>query len=213
MSHTLAPLAYNYAALEPYIDAQTMQLHHDKHHAAYVNNLNTALAHYPNLQGETVEALLTHLHDIPETIRSVVRNNAGGHFNHTLFWQSMSPNGGGRSTGDLAKAIVNRFGAFDAFQQQFVETGLKLFGSGWVWLVQTADRSLQIVTTPNQDSPITTNLIPLLGNDVWEHAYYLKYQNRRLDYLNAWWNVVNWTEIDRRFATVSHQPALLSSPK
>jgi Fe-Mn family superoxide dismutase len=199
MVHTLAPLPYDYAALEPHIDAQTMQLHHDKHHAAYVNNLNAALESYPELQRHPAEELLTKLDELPETIRATVRNNAGGHVNHTSFWKSMSPNSGGQPTGAIAKAIEETFGSFDTFKQRFNEAGSKHFGSGWVWLVLTPDNKLQIITTPNQDSPITIGLRPLLGNDVWEHAYYLKYQNRRPEYLNAWWNVVDWNEINRRF--------------
>lgn len=199
MAHVLAPLPYDYAALEPYIDTQTMQLHHDKHHAAYVNNLNAALEKYSDLQNHTVEELVRDLDRIPADIRQTVRNHAGGHMNHTLFWQILGPNQGGEPTGDIGAAIVQTFGSFETFKQQFNDAGVKLFGSGWVWLVQ--DQSgLQIVTTPNQDSPITTGQFPILGNDVWEHAYYLKYQNRRVEYLNAWWNLVNWGEVDRRFA-------------
>jgi Fe-Mn family superoxide dismutase len=198
MAHTLAPLPYDYAALEPHIDAQTMQIHHDKHHATYVNNLNNALEAHSELQNQSAEELLTHLNEIPETIRTTVRNNAGGHANHTLFWNSMGPNAGGQPTGALAEAINATFGDFETFKQQFNQAGAKQFGSGWVWLVLDANQ-LKIVTTPNQDSPVSNSLHPLLGNDVWEHAYYLKYQNRRPDYLNAWWNVVNWEEINRRF--------------
>lgn len=199
MTHTLAPLPYDYAALEPYIDAETMKLHHDKHHAAYVNNLNAALAQYPDLQTQPLQALVANLEQVPEAIRAVVRNNAGGHFNHSLFWESLTPNGSGQPTGAIAKAIDATFGSFAAFQQQFVEAGTKHFGSGWVWLVATPDRELRIVTTPNQDSPVTIGLTPLLGNDLWEHAYYLQYQNRRPDYLQAWWQIVNWNEVERRF--------------
>ncbi|MBF2027506.1 MAG: superoxide dismutase [Oscillatoriales cyanobacterium C42_A2020_001] len=207
MAHRLAPLPYDYAALEPFIDAQTMQLHHDKHHAAYVNNLNNALADYPDWQAHGVEDLVKNLEQVPEAIRAVVRNNAGGHLNHTMFWQSMAPSQTGEPTGAIAQAIANTFGSFDAFKQQFNEVGTKLFGSGWVWLVLTRDRTLRITTTPNQDSPLTQGETPLLGNDVWEHAYYLKYQNRRLEYLSAWWNVVNWDEVNRRFQ-VAHPNAL-----
>lgn len=201
MAHTLAPLPYDYAALEPYIDTQTMQLHHDKHHAAYVNNLNTALADYPDLQTKTVEELIRDLDAVPEAIRTAVRNNAGGHANHTMFWQIMGPNGGS-PTGAIADAIVSTFGDFDRFKQQFNQAGVKQFGSGWVWLVVNPEQKLEIVTTPNQDSPLTMGSQPILGNDVWEHAYYLKYQNRRPEYLDAWWNVVNWEEINRRFAAI-----------
>jgi superoxide dismutase, Fe-Mn family len=201
MAHTLAPLPYDYAALEPYIDAQTMQLHHDKHHAAYINNLNAALESYSELQSKSIEELVTSLDTLPEAIRTTVRNNAGGHYNHTLFWNLMTPNASGQPTGAIADAINSTFGDFDTFKQQFVTAGTKVFGSGWVWLVSSPDRQLQIITTPNQDTPIASGLHPLLGNDVWEHAYYLKYQNRRPEYLNAWWNVVNWEEVNRRFQT------------
>ncbi|MBF2009563.1 MAG: superoxide dismutase [Chlorogloeopsis fritschii C42_A2020_084] len=201
MAHTLAPLPYDYAALEPYIDAQTMQLHHDKHHAAYVNNLNAALEKYPDLTSKSVEELIINLEQIPAEIRTVVRNNAGGHFNHTLFWKSMSPNGSRTPTGAIAEAIEVTFGSFDNFKQQFNEAGMKQFGSGWVWLTFNHSGKVEIVTTPNQDSPLTSGLYPLLGNDVWEHAYYLKYQNRRKDYLDAWWNVVDWHEVNRRLET------------
>ncbi|MBF2050948.1 MAG: superoxide dismutase [Leptolyngbya sp. IPPAS B-1204] len=202
MAHNLAPLPYDYAALEPYIDAQTMQLHHDKHHAAYVNNLNTALANYSDLQAKSVEELVADLNAVPEAIRTAVRNNGGGHVNHTMFWQIMRPNGGGEPTGALGDAISSTFGDFDTFKQRFNEAGTKHFGSGWVWLVISPEQTLQITTTPNQDSPITTGAKPIFGNDVWEHAYYLKYQNRRPEYLDAWWNVLNWEEIERRFAAM-----------
>lgn len=202
MAHTLAPLPYDYAALEPYIDAQTMQLHHDKHHAAYVNNLNGALADYPELQSKSIESLVADLNSVPEAIRNVVRNNGGGHVNHTMFWEIMAPNTGGVPTGELAEAINDIFGDVDTFKQRFVEAGVKQFGSGWVWLVVNPEHKLQIISTPNQDSPITAGSQPILGNDVWEHAYYLKYQNRRPEYLNAWWNVVNWQEVNRRFTAI-----------
>jgi Fe-Mn family superoxide dismutase len=201
MAHTLAPLPYDYAALEPHIDAQTMQLHHDMHHATYVKNLNAALEQYSNLQSSSVEELVTNLNDIPDAIRTAVRNSGGGHANHTLFWTLMAPNGGGESTGAIANAITQTFGSFDAFKQEFNTAGTKVFGSGWVWLVMNQGQ-LQITTTPNQDSPLTVGQTPLLGNDVWEHAYYLKYQNRRPEYLTAWWNVVNWEEVNRRFEAV-----------
>lgn len=200
MAHELAPLPYDYAALEPYIDAQTMQLHHDKHHATYVNNLNAALEKHKDLQGKRVEELVQDLNQIPDDIRQVVRNNAGGHVNHTMFWQILAPNQGGEPTGEIGNAIAETFGDFDTFKQRFNEAGTKVFGSGWVWLVFDRDGKLAIATTPNQDSPITAGQFPILGNDVWEHAYYLKYQNRRAEYLNAWWNVVNWNEINQRFA-------------
>ncbi len=199
MTYELAPLPYDYDALEPYIDAQTMQLHHDKHHAAYVNNLNAALVKYPELQSKSVEGLLLSLDNLPEDIRTSARNNAGGHLNHTLFWQIMSSNGGGEPTGAIANAIQATFGTFEAFKQQFNDVGLKRFGSGWVWLVRNHEGTLEITNTPNQDSPILEGHYPLLGNDVWEHAYYLKYQNRRAEYLSAWWNVVNWEAVNNRF--------------
>ncbi|MCY7323985.1 MAG: superoxide dismutase [Phormidesmis sp. CAN_BIN36] len=200
MAHQLDSLPYSYDALEPYIDTQTMQLHHDKHHAAYVNNLNGALEKYPDLQNKQVEELVKTLDSIPEDIRATVRNNAGGHINHTMFWQIMKPSGGGEPTGDLARAIESTFGTFDTFKQQFNDAGVKRFGSGWVWLVKNSQGNLQITSTANQDSPLIEGYSPIFGNDVWEHAYYLKYQNRRPEYLNAWWNVINWDEINRRFA-------------
>ncbi len=199
MAHELPPLPYAYDALEPHIDSQTMQIHHDKHHAAYVNNLNTALEKYPDLQGKDAEDLIRNLDSVPEDIRTAVRNNGGGHVNHTMFWQIMGPNGSGQPTGALADAINDTFGSFDEFKKQFNDAGTKRFGSGWVWLVRTGDGKLQIVSTANQDNPLSEGHYPILGNDVWEHAYYLKYQNRRPDYLNAWWNVVNWEEVNRRF--------------
>jgi Fe-Mn family superoxide dismutase len=193
------PLPYAYDALAPYIDAQTMHLHHDKHHQTYVTNLNGAIEKHPELRNTTAEDLIRHLNRIPDDIRTIVRNNAGGHLNHSLFWESMAPNHGGIPTGEIASAINQTFGSFDTFKQQFSETGTKLFGSGWAWLVLTRNGRLQIISTPNQDSPLLQGYYPLLGNDVWEHAYYLTYQNRRADYLNAWWNVVNWDEVNKRF--------------
>ncbi|MBD2092737.1 superoxide dismutase [Microcoleus sp. FACHB-1515] len=198
MAQTLAPLPYDYAALEPYIDAQTMQLHHDKHHAAYVNNLNAALEKYSELQGRSAEDLIRDFNQIPEDVRGAVRNNGGGHVNHTMFWQIMAPNAGGEPTGAIAQVISETFGDFNNFKQRFNDAGLKQFGSGWAWLVLDQDGKFQVTATPNQDSPITAGQKPIMGNDVWEHAYYLKYQNRRADYLNAWWNVVNWEEVNRR---------------
>jgi len=198
MTQTLAPLPYDYAALEPYIDAQTMQLHHDKHHAAYVNNLNAALEKHSELQGRSAEDLIRDFNAVPEDIRSAVRNNGGGHVNHTMFWQIMGPNAGGEPTGAIADVISETFGDLNNFKQRFNDAGLKQFGSGWAWLVLDPDGKFQITSTPNQDSPITAGQFPIMGNDVWEHAYYLKYQNRRADYLTAWWNVVNWDEVNRR---------------
>lgn len=196
---TVPPLPYSYFALEKYIDTKTMKIHHDKHHAGYVNNLNAAIAKHPNLAGKSVEDLLTNLNAVPEDIRTAVRNNGGGHANHTLFWASMTPNAEGTPTGKLGAAIEDSFGSFTAFQEEFKKAGLTRFGSGWAWLVLTPDGKLAVTSTPNQDSPLLDGNIPLLGNDVWEHAYYLKYQNRRGDYLDAWWNVVNWAEVEARY--------------
>jgi superoxide dismutase, Fe-Mn family len=195
----LPPLTYDYNALEPHIDAATMKFHHDKHHAAYVKNLNAAVNKYPQLKTKTVEELLKNLGKLPKDIQTVVRNNGGGHLNHSMYWQIMGPKAGGTPTGEIAMAIKNQFGSFDAFKTQFNEAGTKLFGSGWVWLVREKGQ-LKIVTTKNQDNPISQGLYPIMGNDVWEHAYYLNYQNRRPDYLSAWWNVINWTEVNQRFA-------------
>jgi len=201
MAYQLPPLPYDYSALEPTIDTQTMQLHHDKHHAAYVTNANAALEKHPDLEKKfpTVEDLLRNINQMPEDVRTVLRNNAGGHANHSMFWTIMQPKGGGPATGPVSEAINKTFGSFDQFVEQFNTAGTKQFGSGWVWLVRGADRKLQIITTPNQDNPFLQGLYPVMGNDVWEHAYYLKYQNRRADYLKAWWNVVNWKEINKRF--------------
>ena len=194
----LPPLPYPNNALEKAIDANTMQLHHDRHHQSYVDNLNNALKQQPNLQSTSVEAMLRDLNSIPEDIRTTVRNNGGGHLNHTIFWQIMSPQGGGQPTGEIAQEINQTFGSFDAFKKQFNEAGSDRFGSGWVWLVRNSQGQLQIVNTANQDNPIMEGSYPIMGNDVWEHAYYLRYQNRRADYLNNWWNVVNWNEVNRR---------------
>jgi Fe-Mn family superoxide dismutase len=199
MAHEVPPLPYDYNALEPYIDEQTMHLHHDKHHAAYVNNLNAALEKYPDLQGKSAEELIRDLNGLPDDIRTAVRNNGGGHVNHTMFWQIMGPNGGGEPTGAIGDAIKQTFGSFDAFRQQFNDAGVKRFGSGWVWLCRDGSSGLHIESTANQDNPMSDGHAPIFGNDVWEHAYYLKYQNRRPEYLNAWWNVVNWNEVNKRF--------------
>jgi superoxide dismutase, Fe-Mn family len=199
MAFELPPLPYAYDALEPYIDAQTMQLHHDKHHATYVTNLNNAVKG-TQFESLAIAEVVRHLNEIPENIRTAVRNNGGGHINHSMFWQIMRPNGGGAPTGEIASAIDSAFGSFDAFKTAFNDAGAKRFGSGWAWLVLDGSGKLQVTSTANQDSPITDGLFPILGNDVWEHAYYLKYQNRRPEYLNAWWNVVNWDEINKRFA-------------
>lgn len=196
------PLPYAYEALEPYIDRQTMKLHHDKHHAAYVKNLNAAIAKHPELREKSLESLLKDLGTVPQDIRTTVRNNGGGHLNHSLFWESMSPDGGGEPVGAIARALQATFGDVVTFKQQFNQAGMAQFGSGWVWLVVTSGGKLQVITTPNQDSPLMQGYRPILGNDVWEHAYYLTYQNRRNEYLEAWWNVVNWAEVNRRFEQV-----------
>lgn len=196
---TLPPLPYDYNALEPHIDAETMQFHHDKHHAAYVKNLNAAVDKYPELKVMTAEELLRQIDTVPQEIRQTVVNNGGGHVNHTMFWEIMSPNGGGTPTGAVAMAIRQTFGSFDAFQKAFNEAGTKRFGSGWAWLVMNADGKLEVTSTANQDSPLMQGMYPVLGNDVWEHAYYLKYRNKRDEYLSNWWNVVNWEEVERRY--------------
>lgn len=197
---TLPLLPYSFDALEPHIDAKTMEIHYDKHHAAYVKNLNDAIAKYPNLKGQTVEQLLRNIDSLPQDIRTTVRNNGGGHYNHSMFWEIMKPNGGGEPTGEIATAINKAFGSFAEFKRLFNESGSKRFGSGWVWLVRNADGKLGVMSTANQNSPLMEGKFPIMGNDVWEHAYYLKYQNRRADYLNAWWNTLNWDEINRRFS-------------
>lgn len=198
--HTLPELPYGYDALEPHIDAETMKIHHGKHHAAYVSNLNAALEKYDNLIGKSAEDLLISLNEIPEEIRAAVRNNAGGHVNHSMFWRIMSPNGGGEPMGKLAEEIKKHFGGFAEFQNKFNDAGAKRFGSGWVWLARGKDGKLDVISTPNQDNPMTEGYLPIMGNDVWEHAYYLKYRNMRADYLKVWWNVVNWEEVEKRFS-------------
>ncbi len=199
MAYEVPPLPYDYSALEPYIDTQTMQLHHDKHHAAYVNNLNAAIQSHAQFASLPVEQLIQRLNELPENIRTAVRNNGGGHANHSMFWQIMTPNGGGQPGGDLANAINSTFGSFDQFKAAFNDAGVKRFGSGWAWLILDRNGNLQVTSTANQDSPLMEGNFPIMGNDVWEHAYYLKYQNRRPEYLNAWWNVVNWNEIEKRY--------------
>ncbi len=200
MAYELPPLPYDYNALEPYIDEETMHLHHDKHHQAYVNNLNTALQGQSQFENMSVDDLMRNINSVPESIRTAVRNNGGGHANHSMYWQIMKPNGGGEPTGDLANAINSAFGSFDQFKAAFNDAGAKRFGSGWAWLVIGADGKLAVTSSANQDSPLMEGQYPVMGNDVWEHAYYLKYQNRRPDYLAAWWNVVNWDEIAKRYA-------------
>lgn len=195
---TLPPLPYSFDALEPHIDAQTMQIHHDRHHAAYVNNLNTAVAKYPDWAKKSPEELVKTWNKAPKDVQTAIRNNAGGHLNHTMFWSIMKPGGGGPPTGAIADAIKGAFGDFDKFTTAFNDAGTKRFGSGWVWLVKNRAGQMEIVTTANQDNPLTDGAYPILGNDVWEHAYYLKYQNKRADYLKAWWNTVNWDAINQR---------------
>ncbi|MEO7912767.1 MAG: superoxide dismutase [Roseiflexaceae bacterium] len=199
MAFTLPPLPYDYAALEPHIDTQTMQIHHDKHHAAYINNLNAALESHPNLASQNIEDILRNIGDVPEAARQAVINNGGGHANHTLFWEIMGPNGGGEPTGALGEAITKAFGSFADFKAKINDAGVKRFGSGWSWLVLDKGGALQVLSTANQDSPLMQGQTPLLGVDVWEHAYYLKYQNLRPKYLEAWWNTVNWAEVAKRF--------------
>ena len=207
MAYELAPLPYDYAALEPFIDAETMKFHHDKHHQAYVTNVNAALANHPELAAKSVDDLIAGLDSVPSDIKAAVQNNGGGHSNHAMFWSIMGPVGtagiGGEPTGEIAAQIATQiatdFGSFDEFKKAFNDAGVKRFGSGWAWLI-FADGKLKIVSTANQDSPLTQGHYPILGNDVWEHAYYLKYQNLRAKYLENWWNVVNWNEINKRFA-------------
>jgi Fe-Mn family superoxide dismutase len=201
MAYSVPPLPYAYDALEPHIDRLTMEIHHDKHHQAYVDKANAALAGTP-LESASVEDVLKDLSQVPEDKRTAVRNNGGGHYNHSLFWESMSPNGGGEPSGALGDAIASTFGSFADFQAKLKETGVNQFGSGWSWLVHDGS-GLAVVGTPNQDNPISSGKTPLLGVDVWEHAYYLTYQNRRPDYLDAWWNTVDWSKVAERFAAAS----------
>lgn len=198
MPYELPPLPYAHNALEPFIDEQTMQIHHGKHHQAYITNLNAALEKHPELQGQPIEQLIAKLDAIPEDIRTAVRNNGGGHANHALFWTLMAPNAGGAPTGAIAEAIDAKFGSFDAFKEAFSKAGVGRFGSGWAWLIKSGS-GVEIVSTPNQDSPVMEGKTPVLGIDVWEHAYYLKYQNKRPDYIAAWWNVVNWDAVNKLF--------------
>ncbi|MCI0746074.1 MAG: superoxide dismutase [Verrucomicrobia subdivision 3 bacterium] len=198
MAYELPPLPYPKEALEPHIDAQTMEIHHGKHHNAYVTNLNKAIAGKADLEKKSIEDLISNLNAVPEDIRTAVRNNGGGHANHSMFWKIMGPNAGGKPSGRLAEDINATFGSFDAFKEKFEAGGVGRFGSGWVWLVVKSGK-LEITSTANQDSPIMEGIKPVLGCDVWEHAYYLKYQNRRPDYLKAWWNVVNWNEVNKYY--------------
>ncbi len=200
MAHQLPELPYDYEALEPHIDAETMRIHHTKHHQGYVNNLNAALEKHPELGEKTVEQLLSDLDSVPRDIRTAVRNNGGGHANHSLFWPCMAPGAGGSPSGELASAIDSAFGSFEAFQETFAKAAATRFGSGWAWLCAGGDGGLLVTSTANQDNPVSEGLKPVLGLDVWEHAYYLNYQNRRPDYVKAWWNVVNWERVGENFA-------------
>lgn len=200
MAFELPPLPYAEDALEPHIDARTMSIHHDKHHAAYTNNLNKALEGHSNLASKSIEELLANLDSVPESIRTTVRNNGGGYANHSLFWQIMGPDGGGSPSGDLAEAINSAFGSFDAFKEEFSKAASTRFGSGWAWLYVDGGGNLAVTSTPNQDTPLMDGHTPILGLDVWEHAYYLNYQNRRPDYIAAWWNVVDWGAVAENFA-------------
>jgi superoxide dismutase, Fe-Mn family len=200
MAFELPPLPYSPDALEPHIDSQTMQIHHGKHHNAYVTNLNKALEGQADLQSKSIEDLLASLDSIPESIRTAVRNNGGGHANHTMFWQLMTPGGSKEPTGDVAKALNAAFGDFAAFKEKFAAAGVGRFGSGWAWLIAEPGGGVSITSTPNQDTPLMEKKKPILGLDVWEHAYYLKYQNRRPDYITAWWNVVNWDVVAQNYA-------------
>jgi len=198
MAYELPQLPYSYDALEPHIDKETMNIHHTKHHNTYVTNLNNALEGNTELLSKSVEELISNLDAVPESARTAVRNNGGGHANHSLFWQILSPNGGGEPTGELAEAINKKFGSYDAFKEEFTKAATTRFGSGWAWLVVN-NGELEVTSTPNQDSPLMEGKTPILGLDVWEHAYYLNYQNRRPDYIQAFWNVVNWDEVSKRY--------------
>ena len=198
MAFTLPALPYAYDALEPHIDAKTMEIHHTKHHQAYVNNLNAAVEKTPELAGKSLDDLMRGINSVPESVRTAVRNNGGGHWNHSMFWELMGPNGGSEPTGALGDAIKSAFGDFSKFKEQFAAAGTGRFGSGWAWLVNDGGK-LSITSTPNQDNPLMEGKNAILGLDVWEHAYYLKYQNKRPDYIAAWWNVVNWDGVTKRF--------------
>ncbi|MDQ6690411.1 MAG: superoxide dismutase [Gemmatimonadota bacterium] len=200
MAFTLPPLPYDFAALEPHIDARTMEIHHGKHHQTYVNNLNAAIEKAPELAKKSLDDLMRNVATLPEAVRTPIRNNGGGHWNHSMFWQTMAPKAGGEPGGKLGQAIKTTFGDFAKFREQFSAAGVGRFGSGWAWLINTGGK-LSITSTPNQDNPLMEGQQAIMGLDVWEHAYYLKYQNRRPDYIQAWWNVVNWSEIEKRFAS------------
>ena len=199
MAFALPPLPYDFAALEPHIDAKTMEIHHGKHHQTYVNNLNAAIEKAPELASKSLDDLMRGVNKVPEAVRTAVRNNGGGHWNHSMFWQIMAPKAGGEPSGNLGTAIKSAFGDFAKFREQFSAAGVGRFGSGWAWLINTGGK-LSITSTPNQDNPLMEGQKAIMGLDVWEHAYYLKYQNRRPDYIQAWWNVVNWKEIEKRFS-------------
>ncbi|CAN5116240.1 superoxide dismutase [Mn] [soil metagenome] len=201
MAYELPPLPYDYNVLEPTIDEETMHLHHEKHHNTYVTNLNSALEQHPDVDPGDIDQLLANINNVPEDIRRAVRNNGGGHSNHAMFWRIMSPNGGGEPVGDLADAINQSFGSFDSFKEQWAAAAAPgaIFGSGWAWLIASPDGSVRIETTQNQDSPLMEGKLPIIGLDVWEHAYYLTYRNRRPEYINSWWNVVDWEEAERRY--------------
>ena len=199
MAFTLPPLPYDFAALEPHIDAKTMEIHHGKHHQTYVNNLNAAIEKAPELANKSLDDLMRNVNALPESVRTAVRNNGGGHWNHSMFWQIMAPKAGGEPGGNLGNAIRSAFGDFAKFREQFSAAGVGRFGSGWAWLINDGGK-LSVTSTPNQDNPLMEGKRAILGLDVWEHAYYLKYQNRRPDYISAWWNVVNWKEVEKRFS-------------
>jgi Fe-Mn family superoxide dismutase len=200
MAFTLPKLPYEFNALEPHIDARTMEIHHDKHHQAYVNNLNAAIEKHPELANKSIDDLIKDLNAVPEDIRTAVRNNGGGHWNHSMFWEIMGPKAGGEPSGALAEAIRKAFGDFKTFKEKLAAAGVGQFGSGWAWLVKDKGGAISVVSTPNQDNPLSNGMTPILGVDVWEHAYYLNYQNRRPDYIAAWWNVVNWDAASKRFS-------------
>ncbi len=199
MAFTLPALPYDFTALEPHIDAKTMEIHHGKHHQTYVNNLNAAIEKAPELASKSLDDLMRNVNKLPEAVRTAIRNNGGGNWNHSMFWQIMAPKAGGEPSGNLASAIKSAFGDFAKFREQFSAAGVGRFGSGWAWLINTGGK-LSITSTPNQDNPLMEGQKAIMGLDVWEHAYYLKYQNRRPDYIQAWWNVVNWKEVEKRFA-------------
>lgn len=202
MAHVLAPLPYAYDALEPHFDALTMEIHHSRHHQAYVNNLNAALEKHPELADKSIEELVKNLNDVPEDIRTAVRNNGGGHLNHSLFWEILTPGGSSEPVGALKEAIVSTFGSFESFKEKFAQAAATRFGSGWAWLVVNSNGSLEVISSANQDNPTTDGHKVVFGLDVWEHAYYLKFQNKRPDYVSTWWNVINWTIADEKFQSL-----------